>query len=192
MPFRYSLVGGVMLTAAGIACAQAQSPFPPAGQSAFPSGNQTVIPGGGFGGQQPMQQQQQVPPCVAKFIPLREEMENRLTVVKATLAKKPANPAEACAQLTKLNQSQQALVKFLQQNANPTTCPFPPELLANLKNSQANAQEVRKQACAAAAGPPRGAEPTLSDALSPPPVTKETTKTGGGTLDSLFGNPIAR
>lgn len=191
MPFRYTLLGGAMLAAAGVLGAQAQSPFPPAGQAAFPSANQTVVPGRGAGGQQPMQQQAP-PPCFEKFVPLREELAKRGSAVQAAFSRKPPNPAEACTALTKLNQVQLNILKFFQQNSNPTTCPIPPDQAESLKAENLRVQEVRKNACAAAAGPPRGAEPTLSDALTPPPVTKETTKTGGGTLDSLFGNPIAR
>ena len=193
MSFRYTLIGGVIFAAAGIAGAQAQAPFPPAGgQAAFPSGGQTVIPGGGFGPPQQQQQQQAMPPCIEKFMPLRDEMDKRFTATKAVLARKPPNAADVCAHLTKFSQAQMAVIKYVQQNNNPATCPFPPGMADNMKASYAHTEEVRKQACSAAAAPPRSAAPTLSDALSPPPYTKDNTKTGGGTLDSLFGNPIAR
>jgi hypothetical protein len=194
MSFRYTLLSGVIF-AASLASAQAQSPFPPAGgQAAFPSGGQAVIPQGGFGmqQQQPQQQQQAMPPCIEKFMPLRDEMDKRFGAAKAALARKPPNPADACAHLTKFSQAQMTAIKYIQQNNNPATCPFPPGMADTMKASNVQTEEVRKQACAAASAPPRSAGPTLSDALSPPPFTKDNTKTGGGTLDSLFGKPIAR
>lgn len=189
MPFRYTLVLGVIF-AAGIAGAQAQSPFPPAGGgSAFPSGNQVILPGG-IGSQQQQQQQQGPPPCLAKFVPLREEMEKHFLAAKAALNRKPADAADVCAKLSKLSPAQISLVKFVQQNNDPSTCPFPAGFADRIKADNVHVEDIRKQACAAASRPPRPAGPTLSDALSPPPPTKDNTKTGGGTLDSLFGNPI--
>ena len=64
-----------------------------------------------------------------------------------------------------------------------------------LEASNVKTEGYRKQACTAAAAPakqPRPAAPTLSDALSPPVATKDNTRTGRGTLDSLSGNPLAR
>src|ERR1700755_2947812 len=92
MLLRYAFLAAAALCVAGLAEAQAQSPFPPVGQqqaspfppvnqepSPFPSPNTTTV--FGVPGQQqaaPQQpQQQQLPPCLRDFIPLREEVEKR-------------------------------------------------------------------------------------------------------------------
>lgn len=198
MAFRSMLMGAAVLGATGIAGAQAQSPFPPPGASPFPPAGATMIPPGGAGGAgggfgPPAPQQQQTPPCLQKFTPLRDEMEKRFGVAKAAIARKPSNAADVCAALTKFSQAQVAAMKFIQQNTDPYTCPFPPGSADNLKASNQQTEDVRKRACAAADAPKaRPSEPSLNDVLSPPAYGKNNTKTGSGTLDSLYGNPLAR
>lgn len=186
MAFRYTLIGAVTLAVTSVAGAQAQSPFPPVGQeqrSPFPPvGQQSPFPGVG--------QPQQNPPCLDQFMPLRQEVDKRFEAAKAGIDRH-GSAAEMCNLLTKFTQAETALLKFIQQNS--ATCPFPPNLLENIKASNAKSEGYRKQACTAAAAPQRRpAEPTLSDALTPPALNKDTTRTGGGTLDSLGGNPLAR
>lgn len=120
---------------------------------------------------------------------MREQVEKRFQAVQAGIAKR-GSAAELCTLLTKFTQSEATLIKFVQQNA--AKCQFPPAMLENVKANSSRSEEYRKQACTAATRPARPAEPTLSDALSPPTVGKDNTKTGRGTLDSLFGNPLAR
>jgi len=51
--------------------------------------------------------------------------------------------------------------------------------------------EIRGKVCqAAAAGPPRPAGPSLSDALSAPITDSKNIKSGGGTFDTLTGSPL--
>jgi hypothetical protein len=198
MLLRYALVAAVALGADGIAEVRAQSPFPPVGQeqqspfppvgqqqqSPFPPPGQPSLPGYG--------QQQQMPPCFQEFIPLRQDVDKRFEAAKAGIEKR-IGAAEMCNLLTKFSQAEGTLIKFIEKNA--PTCPFPANMLQSVKASNAKTEGYRKQACNAAAAPARPmrpAEPTLSDALSPPIVGKDNTKTGSGTLDSLSGNPLAR
>jgi hypothetical protein len=191
MAFRYTLIGAVTLAVTSVAGAQAQSPFPPVGQeqraSPFPPvGQEQQSPFPRVG------QPQQSSPCVDQFVPLREELDKRFEAAKAGIAKHGTAP-EICSLLTKFSQAEVALLKFVEKNSG--NCPFPSDMLGNVKASNAKTEVYRKQACTAAAGParaPRPAEPTLSDALSPPVASKDNTKTGRGTLDSLGGNPLAR
>jgi len=196
MLLRYALIAAAAFAAAGIAEVRAQSPFPPVGQqqpSPFPPvGQQSPFPPVGQQSFPPIGQPQQKPPCVDEFLAMRQELDKRFETVRTTLARKPT-AVEACGALTKFTQTEIALIKFVEKNNG--TCPFPPDLLATIKASNAKSESYRKQACTAAAAPARPtrpAEPTLSDALSPPVAGKDNTRTGRGTLDSLGGNPLAR
>jgi hypothetical protein len=213
MAFRYTLIGAVTLAVTSLsgaqAQAQAQSPFPPVGQerqspfppvgreqqSPFPPVGQRASPFPSVGQQSPFPQAgqpQQSSPCVEQFLPLRQEVDKRFEATKAGIAKKGTAP-EICNLLTKFSQAETALMKFVEKSSD--ACPFPADLLTNIKASNAKTEVYRKQACTAAAAPARQARPaapTLSDALSPPVASKDNTKTGRGTLDSLGGNPLAR
>ena len=196
MAFRLTLLGAVTLAVISVAGAQAQSPFPPVGQeqqraSPFPPvGSETQIPQ--FGQPQSQPQPQQNSPCLNQYLPLREEVDKRFEATKAGIAKH-GSAAEICNLLTKFSQAETALMKFVEKNSS--SCPFPPNMLQDIKASNVKSEGYRKQACTAASGPARPArpaEPTLSDALSPPALNKDNTRTGRGTLDSLSGNPLAR
>jgi hypothetical protein len=195
MAFRSILMGALIVAATGVVGAQAQSPWPSAGQQqqrATPwpgAAPQQAMPFPQAGQQPPSFGQQQKPPCFDEFMPLREAADKRFQAVQTGVAKH-GSAAELCTLLTRFSQSEAAVIKFVQQNA--AKCQFPPVMLENVKANSPRTEEYRKQACTAAARPARSAEPTLSDALSPPAVGKNNTKTGGGTLDSLFGNPLAR
>jgi hypothetical protein len=178
MLLRYAFLAAAALSVAGIAEAQAQSPFPPVGQQASP------FP--------PVGQPQQKPPCFDQFIPLRQEVDKRFEVAKAALERR-APASELCSLLTKFTDAEVSMIKYVEQNG--PWCNFPPNLLDSMKSSHVKSQGYKKQACTAAASPPRPArpaEPTLSDAFGSPPLNKDTTRTGRGTFDSLSGNPLAR
>jgi hypothetical protein len=193
MAFRSMLMGAVVLAATGAAGAQAQmADFPPVGQQAPPTRQQaSPVPGSpgagpgfsGFG-------QPQKPPCYDEFMALRTEVDKRFAAVKGKSGKGSAS--EMCTLLTRFGQSQTALLKFIEPNM--AKCGFPPDTPDNIKAGISQTEGYRKQACTAAAAPKARppSEPTLSDALSAPTVGKDNTRTGRGTLDSLYGNPLAR
>jgi hypothetical protein len=210
MLLRYAFLAAVAFSVAGIAEAQAQSPFPPVGQeqnsspfppvgqqpSPFPPAGQSSIPqigGPQFGGpQQSRPQQQEKPPCYDDFMPLRAEVDKRFEATKAAIARK-GTAVELCNLLTKFTQAETKMIKYVQQNG--AACNLPAGLLDTIKSSNVKSEGYRKQACTAAAAPPRPArpaEPTLSDAFGAPVLNKNNTRTGGGTFDSLSGNPLAR
>jgi hypothetical protein len=186
MLFRQSLMAAAAMAVAGLGAAQAQSPFPP-GPSPFPEPNQTILPG-----QAP--QAQQMPPCIKEFISMRESLDKRFDATRKIMESKPS-AAQACTALTKFTQTEVSLIKYVEkQGAN---CPFPAGLLDTIKAGNAKTEGYRKQACGAAAdqahrAAPKPSQPTLSDAFGPPVVSGESTRTGGGTLDTLSGNPLAR
>jgi hypothetical protein len=197
MLLQYALMAAAALAAAGLAEAMAQSPFPPVGQQAspFPPVGQQASPFPPVGQQSPFPQvgqQQQKPPCFDEFIPLREDVDKLFQAAKAGIDRR-ASAAEMCSLLTKFGQAETKVIKYVRENG--AACNFPPSLLQSVEASNVKTEGYRKQACTAAAAPakqPRPAAPTLSDALSPPVATKDNTKTGRGTLDSLSGNPLAR
>ena len=200
MQLRHTFLAAAALAVAGIAGAQAQSPFPPVGgqqASPFPPAGQQSSPFPPVGGQAspfpPVgQQEPQRSACVDDFMPLRQEVDKRFEAAKKGIDKR-AGASEMCSLLTKFAQSESTLIKFVEKNG--ASCPFPPNLLETIKASHGTTEGYRKQACTAAAAPPRPArpaEPTLSDALAPPPPSAANTRTGRGTLDSLSGNPLAR
>ena len=132
----------------------------------------------------------QPPPCVAQFLPLRQEAEKRFNLVKSAIQRK-APAAELCRLFTHFAESETKMIKYAEEQG--VWCDFPPEVLRGLKVNQTKSQEYRKQACTAAAqAPRRPAGPSLSDALSPPVPDANTTRTGRGTFDSLSGNPLTR
>ena len=195
---RYALMAAAALAVTGIAEAQAQSPFPPVGQqqSPFPPVGQQPSPfppvGQQSSGAPSVAQPQQKPPCFDEFIPLRQEVEKRFEAAKAGVDRR-GSAAELCNLLTKFAQAEVKMIKYVRDNG--PACNFPANLLQSVQASNVKTEGYRKQACTAAAAPARPARPaapTLSDALTPPVASKDNTRTGRGTLDSLSGNPLAR
>jgi hypothetical protein len=195
MTLRDTRLAALVFLVASVAAAQAQmADFPPVGQQATPfpppTGRQaSPFPppgaGPGFSGIG----QPQKPPCYDEFVTHGDEITKRFEAAQGGINKR-LGAKEICGLLTRLSQSETKAIKFVEQNN--AKCGFPPEIAQNVKMRNAKTEEYRKQACTAAARPARPAEPTLSDALSAPTVGKDNTKTGRGTLDSLFGNPLAR
>jgi hypothetical protein len=201
--------------------AQAQSPFPPVGQQAspfppvggqpaspFPPVNQgsPFPPAGGQASPFPPAgagTQAQKPPCFDEFTPLRQEVENRFKPTQAALTKlgglKPDSPnrraaiAEVCRAVTRFNDAERKMIKFVEQNGS--RCSIPAQVLQNMKAGHEKTTEIRAKACATANAPQRPARPpapTLSDALTTPAPSASNTRTGRGTLDTLSGNALAR
>jgi hypothetical protein len=64
-------------------------------------------------------------------------------------------------------------------------------VLTGIQQQHVKTLEIRGKVCqAAAAGPPRPAGPSLSDALSAPITDSKNIKSGGGTFDTLTGSPL--
>ncbi len=131
----------------------------------------------------------EVPPCVAQYIPLRQDMEKRFIAAKTAIDRK-APATELCTLLTRFTEAESKVIKYAEEQG--IWCEFPPQLLQGMKASQVKSQEYRKQACTAASQPRKPAAPSLSDALGAPVPDASTTRTGRGTFDSLGGNPLAR
>jgi hypothetical protein len=152
-------------------------PGPGSGMMVAPPPGQAMAPPGGGN----------MPPCMSKFLPLREEAEKRAKVLQTGInAKKPRE--EICHLFRSFSDAEEKAVKFAA--ANQAGCGIPPDAVAMLKKNHAKTAEVRDKVCAEG---PKPAGPNLGEALGMRNLpTAETTKGGTGTLDSLSGNPLSR
>jgi hypothetical protein len=130
--------------------------------------------------------QQGMPPCMAEFVPLRQEAEKRAGAVKAG-AERKASREEICALFKSFSDAEVKVIKYLTTNA--TACGIPPQAIAETKASHGRTTTTMQKICSAQAvgeGRPRGSG--LSEALGVRAVpTPETTKSGKGIFDTLSG-----
>jgi len=154
-----------------------------------------AMPAPGFGGAPPPQGGPfaggggGVPPCIAEFTKLRDDVEKKGKAAKAASDRK-ATREEMCKHITVYAQAELKWVKYTETNV--TACGIPPQVAQQLKTVHGRTEETREKICSAAAAP-TAAPPSLSDALGTTKLpTPETTKTGSGTLDTLTGNAIQR
>ncbi len=151
----------------------APMPAPPA--VAAPPAQGSPFDGGGM------------PPCMAEFTKLRQDVEKRGLAAKAAGQRK-ASREEMCKHITAYSAAELKWVKYSENNV--TTCGIPTQVVQQLKQVHSNTEQTKEKICAAG---PSAAPPSLSDALGTTRLpTPETTKTGSGTLDTLTGNAIQR
>jgi hypothetical protein len=159
---------------------------------ALPLAAVLALPAAGAWGQtMPPPGEQNVPPCVSKFLELRQEVEKRGLAAKNG-SDHHVSREEMCKLIRSYEAAETKMVKYAQENN--VWCGIPAQVLEQMKTGHAKTLKVRQAACAAGpAGPAKPAPPSLSDALGTTRVPDSaTTKTGRGTLDTLTGNPIAR
>jgi len=134
--------------------------------------------GGGGGG---------MPPCMAEFSKLRDDVQKRGLAAKAAGQRKVSRE-EMCKHITAYSAAELKWVKYTE--ANVTSCGIPAEVVTQLKQVHTNTEQTKEKICAAG---PAAAPPSLSDALGTSRLpTPETTKSGSGTLDTLTGSVIQR
>jgi hypothetical protein len=131
--------------------------------------------------------QQGMPPCMAEFVPLRQEAEKRAGAVKAG-AERKASREEICALFKSFSDAEVKVIKYLTTNA--TACGIPAQAIAETKASHTRTTTTMQKICSAQAvgegSRPRGSG--LSEALGVRAVpTPETTKSGKGIFDTLSG-----
>ncbi|HXW27755.1 MAG TPA: hypothetical protein VEK55_00200 [Xanthobacteraceae bacterium] len=140
-------------------------------------------------GQMPPQQQQN-PPCMGEFIPIRQDAEKRAHAIQEAMKRK-VPPQELCGLFTSFSDAEGRVVKFIESNAR--SCGIPQEVLTITKSNHGKTLERKQQVCAAAQfGERRG--PGLGEALGMRAVpTPDTTSNGkGGPFDTLSGSPLAK
>lgn len=135
--------------------------------------------------------QQQMPPCVQKFVALRNVAAGKAKALEAAGKRKRKPTAqEACGLFNAFSTAEERLLKYATENA--TWCGIPPNVVQQMKQAHARTTTARTRVCRVAAeqrARPRG--PTLSDALGAPAPDANNIKTGrGGAFDTLTGAPI--
>ena len=138
-------------------------------------------------------QQQQEPPCMKDFAPLRAEAEKRAMALKATMEKKPTREV-ACTMFKSFTAAESKMVKYIEANAQ--WCGIPAQVPAQMKANHTRMLKTQDQICKGGgiAGAQKPSGPGLSEALG-------TTRGGGildplapqsGTMNTLTGNVLAR
>ncbi|HMA70973.1 MAG TPA: hypothetical protein VKP67_05725 [Xanthobacteraceae bacterium] len=158
--------------------APAASPVPAPGMSSMGAGPppQASPLGGG-----------QMPPCMAEFAKLREEVQKKGLAAKAAGQRKVARE-EMCKHITVYSAAELKWVKYAESNIQ--SCGIPVQIVNQLKEVHGHTEQTKEKICAAG---PQAGPPSLSDALGTSRLaTPETTKGGSGTLDTLTGNAIQR
>ncbi len=137
------------------------------------------------------------PACMRDFIPIRENTEKAAAALKAAGPRKPP-ASEVCQLFNRFIAAETKMLKFME--TNNVWCGIPPQAIEQVKANHVQVTQIRKKVCdvakaqASGGGGPAPA-PSLSDALGTtrvPNSTTTTTKSGGGTFDTLTGNPLAR
>jgi len=134
---------------------------------------------------------QGAPQC-ADFTKLRSDAEEKAGAIRAASQRK-AERKEICTLLQKFATAESSMIKFLE--TNKVWCGVPDEAIKNAKTNHVKTLKVRTAACAGdqIGNGPKPKAPTLSDALNTPSVdTRENTRPGRGTFDTLTGSPLAR
>jgi hypothetical protein len=158
--------------------APAATPTP--GMSPMGAPPPMASPFGGGGG---------MPPCMAEFSKLRDDVQKRAQVAKAAGQRKVSRE-EMCKHITAYSAAELKWVKYTE--ANTAACGIPAEVAQQLKQVHSNTEQTKEKICAAGPGP-SAAPPSLSDALGTSRLpTPETTKSGSGTLDTLTGSALSR
>jgi hypothetical protein len=130
---------------------------------------------------------QGAPQCTDDFVRLRDDAQKKALAVQAA-GKSHVERKEMCALITHFAAAETQVVKFLVDNK--TFCGIPNEAITTSKTNHAATLKFRDTVCAEG---PKPKAPSLSDAIGTPTLdTKENTKTGHGTFDTLTGNPLAK
>jgi hypothetical protein len=125
-------------------------------------------------------------PCDG-FMPLRDDAQKKGAAIGAA-QKRKVDRQEMCKLVTAFSAAEGKAAQFLEKNK--TWCGVPEQAIASAKETHLKTEHFREVVCSPA---PQPHVPTLSDAMGAPSVdTAKNTKTGGGTFDTLTGNPLAK
>lgn len=136
--------------------------------------------------------QQQEPPCIKDFMPLRQDAEKRAGAIRSAIERKAATP-ELCKAFKEYGTAEEKLMKFAE--TNNVWCGIPLEMVKGMKANHVKTVKMRDQVCNGARPGGGGAPPppSLSDALTGnrmPDASNAKSSTGRGTFDTLTGNPL--
>jgi len=132
--------------------------------------------------------QREPPPCLKEFLRLRGDAEKKAAAIKAASERK-VPPQVACKLFTTFSAAETKMLKYA--TANSVWCGIPAQVITGMKQAHGKTTAMRTRICRmAAAGPPRPAGPSLSDALGGTVPDASNIKTGHGTFDTLTGSPL--
>ena len=129
------------------------------------------------------------PQACTDLLTMRDQTQKYAAAISAANERK-APPQEACPLFRSFLASEAKMIKGVEDNA--ARCGIPADVPKVMKAGHARAAEIGKKVCEAAANPPRPAGPTFSDVFGAPTVPDKSGKKGGGTFDTLTGNPLGR
>jgi hypothetical protein len=127
--------------------------------------------GGGGGG---------MPPCMAEYAKLREDVEKKGMAAKEASQRKVSRE-EMCKYVTTYAVAEEKWVKFAVSGVQ--SCGIPAQIVDQLKKVHSGTEQTKQKLCAAGPG---GAAPTLSDILTAPSTPSPQAKKDGGTFDTLI------
>jgi hypothetical protein len=136
-----------------------------------------------FGPAGPPPAQQSGPPCMAQFMPLRQEAEKRAAAIKAGAERKAARE-QLCVLFKSFSEAEAKVVNFLL--ANEKSCGIPAKAVSDSSANHRKTALTTQKVCSGEGieGKPRGTG--LGEALGVRAVpTPETTKSGLGIFDTL-------
>jgi hypothetical protein len=172
----------------GAACAQSPWPTNPAPAGTSPSPFDQPARGAA---PSPFEQppQQQVPPCMNEFLPLRDAAAKKAAAI-GEASKRHATPQEACGLFNSFVAAESKVLKYAEANA--ASCGIPPQAIREMKTGHNQAIQIRAKVCQAAKMQQQGpAGPSLGDALGTSQVPNASNvKPGHGTFDTLTGTPL--
>jgi len=134
---------------------------------------------------------QQMPPCVKKYIELRNAAQAKAQLINAAGKRKPKPSAqEVCGLFTHFSTAEAKLVKYATENQ--TWCGIPANVVTQMTKAHKRTAEARARICRVAAEQrmrPRG--PSLSEALGTTAPDANNVRSGG-TFDTLTGPALGR
>ena len=125
-----------------------------------------------------------MPPCMAEFAKLREDVQKRALAAKAAGQRK-ASREEMCKHITVYSAAELKWVKYTE--ANVKTCGIPAEVLQQLKQTHTNTEQTKEKICAPG---PTAAPPSLSDALGTSRLPTPDTSSCSGLAGSSPGSGL--
>ncbi len=190
MPHPRVALIAVTLLAASLSGAGAQmilqGPSQGPGPGPAPTTGPVFGPGSGPPARAP---QQNMPPCMSEFMPLREEAEKRAGVLKTAIERKIPRP-ELCQLFRRFSDAEDKVVKYAV--TNQIACNIPSQAVGEMKKNHGRTAQVRDKVCAPEPVAKQSG-PNLGEVLGTRNLpTPDTTRSGGGTFDTLTGNPLAR
>lgn len=126
------------------------------------------------------------------FVQICSDTEQKANAIRAA-GKRKADPKEMCGLFQRFATAEGLMIKFLVDNK--TWCGVPDDAIKTAKMGHERTLKLRTAVCTGGSigEGPKPKPPSLSDAIGTPTIdSKDNTKTGRGTFDTLTGSPLGR